>query len=289
MKRNRGMTMIELIVVIAIIGILVALLFPAIDKIREQARRVTCRSNLHQLHVACISYANDHGGELPRAATEEVIVIYPGEEDEDSYEHIGYQRGWLDWYRDDTDPKTYWWGNKGIYCITNGTLFPYLGDAGDEKIYVCPSFVRYVRREGALNSGSVVKVNAVRSYGMNPECSARNFYRISGPTRRILFGEQGFWKNPRGSSYKYGLQSISTADRWDDPPPDPVAGTYTRRYWRNLDGCIDYKRGSDSRCEHLGSYHSKRGQKGHCVFLDGHVELVDWKVAHLVCTGNWGE
>jgi prepilin-type processing-associated H-X9-DG protein len=280
------MTMVELIVVVAIIVILAALMLPMIGGIREHARRATCVSNLHQLQVAAMSYANDNGGQLPRSATEQVVEVYAGETGGATYEDVGVLRGWLHWFNDVSDKKTYWWGTNAIACITNGTLFPYVGDAGDEKIYVCPSFVRYVRDHATLPA--TVKRMPVRSYGMNPECSGRTFYRLAGPTRVMLFAEQGLWRNPTpGGPYNYGLEDWAAV--WDDPPPDPVAGRYTRRYFRNLDGCIDYRYGAVVTREHLGSYHSERGEKGHCVFLDGHVELVKWTNTMQVCTGDWGE
>jgi type II secretory pathway pseudopilin PulG len=57
--------LIELLVVIAIIAILASMLLPALGKARQQAKRVTCINNLHQLFIAYSSYAGDFDGDLP--------------------------------------------------------------------------------------------------------------------------------------------------------------------------------------------------------------------------------
>jgi len=65
--KNRGFTLIELLVVIAIIAILAAILFPAFAKAREAARRTTCISNVRQLSLAVLVYAQDYDETLPMA------------------------------------------------------------------------------------------------------------------------------------------------------------------------------------------------------------------------------
>jgi len=63
--RSRGFTLIELLVVIAIIAILAAILFPVFARAREKARQTTCISNVKQLALAGLMYAQDFDEIMP--------------------------------------------------------------------------------------------------------------------------------------------------------------------------------------------------------------------------------
>ena len=61
---RRGFTLIELLVVIAIIAILMAILMPALKRAREQGQRAACLSNLKNLTLAWIMYADDNSDRI---------------------------------------------------------------------------------------------------------------------------------------------------------------------------------------------------------------------------------
>jgi|YNPMSStandDraft_1061717.scaffolds.fasta_scaffold02295_4 prepilin-type N-terminal cleavage/methylation domain-containing protein/prepilin-type processing-associated H-X9-DG protein len=60
-RAKKGFTVVELLVVITIIGMLMALLLPAVQSARESGRRATCLNNQRQISLALLQYEQDHG------------------------------------------------------------------------------------------------------------------------------------------------------------------------------------------------------------------------------------
>src|SRR5437899_7743961 len=68
-------TLVELLVVIAVIAVLISLLIPALSKARDQSVRIKCASNLHQIGIAATAYAAENKGMLPRLETNNPFYV----------------------------------------------------------------------------------------------------------------------------------------------------------------------------------------------------------------------
>jgi len=64
----KGVTLVELLVVMVIIALLIGLLLPALSRTKEEARKTQCRSNLRQIGLAVAMYASDNGGWAPEVS-----------------------------------------------------------------------------------------------------------------------------------------------------------------------------------------------------------------------------
>lgn len=100
--QGAAFTLVEMLVVIAIIGILAALILPALATAKEKARRVGCRNNLHQFSLTIHMYANDNTENLPSGI------------------------------RDNGDQSTAW-----IPSLTHKSLVAYA--SGNDRFFVCPN------------------------------------------------------------------------------------------------------------------------------------------------------
>ena len=79
LRTGKGFTLIELLVVIAIIAILAAILFPVFARARDKARQTACLSNLKQITLGTLMYAQDYDEVLPPCYYKQTTTVhYPG-------------------------------------------------------------------------------------------------------------------------------------------------------------------------------------------------------------------
>jgi prepilin-type N-terminal cleavage/methylation domain-containing protein/prepilin-type processing-associated H-X9-DG protein len=206
MDKRRAFTLIELLVVIAIIAILMAILMPALHRAREQGRRAACLSNLRQLNLAWIIYADENDDKLVNGA-----VGYSNVQTAWG-DHLN-ELAWVDEYSN-TDTVIQ------IRGIRKGALWPYLKD---EAIYRCPTG----RRGQALTYAIMFSMNAVLHKGEFPlndwqgkHVKKRSEIYNPPPAHRLVFIDEGYM-----TPDAYAVHHFYQEQWWDDPPVRHGDGT----------------------------------------------------------------
>lgn len=160
-------TLIELLIVIAIIAILAGMLLPALNKARETARKISCISNLKQVMLTAITYADDNKGFVP------LIAYTPGgASTETLWCHTLFNTGYL------KDKKTLFCSAMSSKYTTGTVDFAY--SCG----YTC-GMMRFPISAGSIN----ISRNPVRIF-QGGSVSAGSFYcKNAAPSRAILFAD----------------------------------------------------------------------------------------------------
>ena len=73
--RHRAFTLIEILVVVAIIGLLVAILLPSLRRAREQAKTTVCMTQIRQLMTAALMYTQEYQGSLPGSGVNDAKIL----------------------------------------------------------------------------------------------------------------------------------------------------------------------------------------------------------------------
>jgi prepilin-type N-terminal cleavage/methylation domain-containing protein/prepilin-type processing-associated H-X9-DG protein len=155
---RRGFTLIEILVVIAIIALLAAILFPVFARVRENARRASCQSNLKQLGLAMVQYTQDYDENYPAG-----------------YYHTGHAV---------TDVTGVGWAEK---------IYPY---AKSVQVYLCPDDRKNLSPDLATGVDSHLISYGVNANLTNPAADyvtlKSRISNLNAPAKTVMLFETAF-------------------------------------------------------------------------------------------------
>jgi len=236
MAKRRGFTLIELLVVIAIIAILMAILMPALHRAKEQGERAACLSNLKNLQLAWMMYADENDSKI--------VCGDSGEYTQPKGEIYWVQRD----YVQSMTPK------QKEKAIMDGGLYPYTKDL---KVYKCPQGVR-----GETRTYSIADSMNCKGWDTRRKM-VKKVSEIKDPTFRIVFLDDG----GEGFAHMGGWTVYAVEQQWWDPPPVRHGDGTNYSF---VDGHIDYHKWEDIRTIEFGKLVPARAFSG---TQDGNPDL----------------
>jgi prepilin-type N-terminal cleavage/methylation domain-containing protein/prepilin-type processing-associated H-X9-DG protein len=189
MDGRKAFTLIELLVVIAIIAILMAILMPTLKRAREQGQRAACLSNVKQLALAWILYADEND--------DRVVSSEAGGNFKSQFGDPWVGLTWAsDWASGGQLPEA-----DQVKGIQSGLLWPYVKQLG---LFKCPSGFR-----GELLTYAMMIASNGRSVDGSPVWKRR--LQVPQPAERLIFIDEGL-SSPDAYSVRY-----VTIQWWDQP------------------------------------------------------------------------
>ncbi|MBN1508597.1 MAG: prepilin-type N-terminal cleavage/methylation domain-containing protein [Sedimentisphaerales bacterium] len=214
MRKTNAFTLIELLVVIAIIAVLMAILLPSLHRAKEQGQRATCLSNVKQLTLAWILYAQENEDRIVNAST---YYSRPGEP------------AWIGARSQDTDPI-----EVRRQRLMEGVLYKYCDNV---NIYRCPTGIR----GEVLTYAIVDALNGATSIPGTKDLMIKRLNQVRRQSERFVFIDEGKI-SPDSWTVYYDRESW-----WDAPTVRHGDGTN----FSFADGHSDYWKWKDARTVEL--------------------------------------